>query len=91
MLRMGFELFSGGYDQTVNLCNTGNTAWNLQNVQLIGNSQLAGLVCCQIPFGCSPYHFFINLNSEKYENPKLWTHKMILHVQVGSRLSDELL
>ena len=51
MLRMGFKMFSGGYDQTVNLCNTGNTAWNIENVQILGNSELAGLVCCQIAFG----------------------------------------
>ena len=51
LLRMGFVMFSGGYDQTVNLCNTGNTAWTVGNVQLSGNSSLAGLVCCQIAFG----------------------------------------
>ena len=51
MLRMGFELFSGGYDQTVTLCNTGNTVWTLDYVQLPGDSSLAGLVCCHIEFG----------------------------------------
>ena len=50
MLRMGFIMWSGGYDQTVKLCNTGNTAWTVENVQL-EHPSLAGLVCCQIAFG----------------------------------------
>ena len=51
LLRMGFLMFSGGYDQTVKLCNTGNTAWTVENPQLFGNSSLSELVCCQIAFG----------------------------------------
>ena len=51
LLRMGFLMFSGGYDQTVKLCNTGNTAWTVENPQLFENSSLSELVCCQIAFG----------------------------------------